>query len=106
MIAARSVYLFAAMDRLKSLDLSDRNTALAAAGPATAAVGGLYLLRRALRASAKPKRGPLTPETLPEGAFDAVIVGAGACRRRLSDVGAPPGRPRAGFARCGRSCGL
>lgn len=40
------------------------------------ALGAAYLLQRTLR-RAKPRQGPLTPETLPQGAYDAVIVGAG-----------------------------
>jgi geranylgeranyl reductase family protein len=52
------------------------NRGLYAAAAVTAAVGGGLLLRRALRQT-KPLEGPYTPETLPKGAYDVIIVGAG-----------------------------
>lgn len=56
--------------------VQDNKTAVAAtAGAVTAASLGLYLYRRAK--NAVPKSGPYKPETLPAGAYDAVIVGAG-----------------------------
>jgi hypothetical protein len=59
--------------------LKDTKTLLAVAGVGTAAVAGAYLLRRSCR-DPKPKSGPLTPDTLPKGAYDAVVVGAGAAQ--------------------------
>jgi NADPH-dependent 2,4-dienoyl-CoA reductase/sulfur reductase-like enzyme len=49
---------------------------VAAAGAAVAVGAGVLLYRRYQR-TAGPKKGPLTPDTLPAGAYDAVIVGAG-----------------------------
>ena len=71
--------------RVPQLDMGDRKTQLAAAGAATAAIGGAVLLRAALR-RAKPKQGRFKPDTLPAGAYDVAIVGAGA---RLRDQPAP-----------------
>ena len=48
----------------------------AIAGTAVAVGAGALLYRRYAR-SAPPKTGPLTPDTLPAGAYDVVIVGAG-----------------------------
>lgn len=47
---------------------------LAAAGLSAAAVGTYYVLRSHQKA---PKAGPYTKDTLPENAYDAIIVGAG-----------------------------
>ncbi|KAI8473421.1 MAG: hypothetical protein J3K34DRAFT_410683 [Monoraphidium minutum] len=60
------------VDKAKSAD----RTTVAIAG-AAAAVGAGALLYRAYARRAPPKAGPLTPDTLPAGAYDAVIVGAG-----------------------------
>lgn len=60
----------------RDADWSDRRTLLTAAGATTAVLGGAWLVKRALRQT-KPYSGPYTPDTLPKGAFDVVIVGAG-----------------------------
>lgn len=65
--------------QVPSIDLSDRRTALYAAGAATALLGGAVLAKRVLR-QRKPYAGPYTPDTLPEGAYDVIIVGAGGGR--------------------------
>lgn len=57
------------------VDIHDRKHQLALAGAGTALLASGWLLRRHLRN--KIRRGPLTPETLPKDAYDAVIVGAG-----------------------------
>jgi len=64
-------------DFVSSIDLSDRKTQVIAAAGATGLIAGAYLLNRSRR-NRKPVKGPLTPETLPKDAYDAVIVGAGA----------------------------
>lgn len=50
---------------------------VAAAAGAAVAVGAGALLYRRYKRNAPAKAGPLTPDTLPAGAYDAVIVGAG-----------------------------
>ncbi len=57
--------------------LKDTKTLAIVAGVGTAAVAGAYLVKRSRR-DPKPKTGPLTPDTLPKDAYDAVVVGAGA----------------------------
>ena len=57
--------------------LKDTKTLAIVAGVGTAAVAGAYLVKRSRR-DPKPKMGPLTPDTLPKDAYDAVVVGAGA----------------------------
>jgi hypothetical protein len=61
----------------KALDAVKENKgAVAVTATATAAaVAALFLYRRAR--NAVPKAGPYPPETLPAGAYDAVVVGAG-----------------------------
>jgi hypothetical protein len=82
--------------------VQDNKTAVAAtAGAVTAASLGLYLYRRAK--NAVPKSGPYKPETLPAGAYDAVIVGAGGLPARAAQLCAPP-RPRGG-PRAARAAG-
>lgn len=73
----------AAIDKLKGAigDLAekaqnDKGTVAAIAGTAIAVGAGALLYRRYVR-NAGPKVGELTPDTLPEGAYDAIIVGAG-----------------------------
>lgn len=61
---------------LPAVDLADRRTQLYAAGAATALLGGALLAKRALRQK-KPYKGSYTPDTLPAGAYDVIIVGAG-----------------------------
>jgi hypothetical protein len=46
------------------------------AGGITAAVGAGYLIHRKLT-TPRARKGPYTPDTLPAGAYDAIIVGAG-----------------------------
>ncbi len=53
----------------------NKKEVLIGAGVATAALGAALLYTRAK--NAVPKSGPYPPGTLPEGAYDAVIVGAG-----------------------------
>ena len=64
------------------IDLKDHKSqlAIAAAGTGLLAAGILY--KRSLR-NRKPRTGPLTPDTLPKGAYDAIIVGAGALSHAL-----------------------
>lgn len=64
------------LDSIRSVDSS---TLVKAGVGAGLAVGATYLGVRMLQRSLalRPKRGPFTPQTLPEGAYDAVIVGAG-----------------------------
>ncbi|KFM25557.1 Conditioned medium factor receptor 1 [Auxenochlorella protothecoides] len=62
--------------QLPAADWKDRQTQLYAAGAATAVLGGALLAKRALR-QRKPYNGSYTPETLPSGAYDVIIVGAG-----------------------------
>lgn len=62
--------------RLPSVDELKENKVLVGAAAVTAAVGGSLLLKRAMRQT-KPRSGPYKPGTLPEGCFDAIIVGAG-----------------------------
>lgn len=50
---------------------------IAAAAAGAAAVGGLIYISNRQRRLAVPKTGKYPPESLPEGAFDAVIVGGG-----------------------------
>lgn len=59
-------------DRVASAD----KTTLAVAGAVAAGAAGALLYRRYQR-TAGPKKGALTPDTLPAGVYDAVIVGAG-----------------------------
>lgn len=56
-------------------DFKDTKTLLAAAGVATAVAGAAVLIKRSKNAGPKP--GPYTPDTLPQGAYDVIIVGAG-----------------------------
>jgi len=59
-------------------DLVEKTDPKVAALAGTAvAVGAGALLYRSYVRNAGPKTGPLTPETLPAGAYDVVIVGAG-----------------------------
>ena len=69
--------------KVPAVVLQDKNTLLAVAGATTAAVGAAYLLRRSLR-EPKPLDGPFKPDTLPKGAYDVIIVGAGARIRDLA----------------------
>lgn len=57
------------------VDIHDRKHQLALAGAGTALLASGWLLRRHLRN--RVRRGPLTPDTLPSDAYDAIIVGAG-----------------------------
>lgn len=56
-------------------DENQKAVLTAAAG--TAAVGGAYLLYKQYQRTYVPKSGPYPAGTLPAGAYDAVIVGAG-----------------------------
>ncbi|KAL4422636.1 hypothetical protein ABPG75_008833 [Micractinium tetrahymenae] len=58
------------------MDSVKENKLLLGAVAVTAAVGGGLLLKRALKQT-KPLQGPYKPGTLPEGCYDAIIVGAG-----------------------------
>ena len=51
--------------------------AVAAAAAGTATAAGAYLLYKQYQRNYVPKSGPYPAGTLPEGAYDAVIVGAG-----------------------------
>lgn len=64
------------MPRLENMD--ERTVRIAAAAAGAAAVGGLALyISKRHRRLAVPKTGRHPPESLPDGAFDAVIVGGG-----------------------------
>ncbi len=63
-------FVSGAMDRLQE----HRNAVIAAAGVTVAAAGAYYVLSHRHRV---PKAGPYPVESLPAGAYDAVIVGAG-----------------------------
>jgi NADPH-dependent 2,4-dienoyl-CoA reductase/sulfur reductase-like enzyme len=66
----------AVSDLVEKTKAGDQKTIAAIAGTAAAVGAGALLYRRYVR-NAGPKTGPLTPDTLPAGAYDAVIVGAG-----------------------------
>jgi hypothetical protein len=61
------------------IDLQNHNTQLSVAAGATGLLVGGFLWKRWNR---RVRNGPLTPDTLPEDAYDAVIVGAGTTLRR------------------------
>jgi hypothetical protein len=64
------------LPRLENMD--ERTVRIAAAAAGAAAVGGLALyVSNRHRRLAVPKTGRHPPESLPDGAFDAVIVGGG-----------------------------
>jgi hypothetical protein len=63
-------------DLVEKTKAGDQKTIAAIAGTAAAVGAGALLYRRYVR-NAGPKTGGLTPDTLPAGAYDAVIVGAG-----------------------------
>jgi geranylgeranyl reductase family protein len=73
----------AKLDALKgavsdAFEKTDKTTLAAAlAGTALAVGAGVALYKRSKRGLPPPKTGALTPETLPAGAYDFVIVGAG-----------------------------
>jgi menaquinone-9 beta-reductase len=59
-------------------NLDERTVRVVAAAAGAAAVGGLALyVSNRHRRLAVPKTGRYPPESLPDGAFDAVIVGGG-----------------------------
>lgn len=57
--------------------IKDTDPKILAAAGAVAAVGAGALLYRRYQRTAPAKKGALTPDTLPAGAYDALIVGAG-----------------------------
>lgn len=59
------------------VEKTDKKAVAAIAGTAVAVSAGALLYRHYARKNAGPKSGPLTPDTLPAGAYDAIIVGAG-----------------------------
>ena len=66
------------MDTLRSIDLKDRDTQIAAAGAAVVALGAGLLVKRAIRT--RRENAPIAPgphAVLPKGCYDAIIVGAG-----------------------------
>jgi hypothetical protein len=65
-----------ALSGLQQQVKDNKTTVAAVATGLTAVAAGAYMYRRA-RLSAVPKSGPYTQDTLPAGAYDAVIVGAG-----------------------------
>ena len=77
----------AALDKLKA----NRGAVAGVVGLGVAAAASYYVIRRRGR-SVVPKGGPFTAETLPAGAYDAVIVGSGpsgsTCAYYLAKAGA------------------
>ena len=77
----------AAIDKVRA----NRGVVAGAIGLGVAAAATYYLIRRRSR-SVVPKSGPFLAATLPEGAFDAVIVGSGpsgsTCAYYLAKAGA------------------
>lgn len=64
--------------KLPANQLDERQTKIVLAAAGAAAVGGLALyVTNRQRRLAVPKSGKYPPQSLPEGAFDAVIVGGG-----------------------------
>jgi len=59
-------------------DLQDRKSQVAVAAAATGVLAAGWLVHRSLRRN-KIRVGPFTPNTLPNDAYDAIIVGAGEC---------------------------
>ena len=65
-----------ALSGLQGQIKDNKTTVAAVAGGIAAVAAGTYIYRRA-KLAAVPKSGPYTADTLPAGAYDAVIVGAG-----------------------------
>lgn len=69
------------MEYIKDIDLKDRDTQIAIGATVGAVAGGLlikrYVTKRRENAPIPP--GAYTQDTLPKGAYDAIIVGAGTC---------------------------
>lgn len=65
------------------LDSKNRNTQLYAAAAGTAVLAAGIFVHHRLKKK-KAIKGPYTPGTLPKGAYDAIIVGAGMQRRAFS----------------------
>jgi NADPH-dependent 2,4-dienoyl-CoA reductase/sulfur reductase-like enzyme len=76
-----------AIEKLKA----NRGAVAGAIGLGVAAAATYYVIKRRSR-SIVPKSGPFPAETLPEGAYDAVIVGSGpsgsTCAYYLAKAGA------------------
>jgi hypothetical protein len=61
---------------MMSIDIRNRNDQLLLAGAGAGILAAGFIGLRLARNS-KPRSGPHTPDSLPKGAYDTIIVGAG-----------------------------